>query len=132
VVRAARSRLVDGGLLAIRVPNGGFYAALRPLLRGPLAGVARLALAHNNLLGFPYRHGFTPASLSRLLTQEGFRPLAVVGDTLAPIADRWTRGWAAVEERAVKSLLRRLRPLLPAPWFELYARVAPGSAPAAH
>ena len=132
VVRAARERLLSGGLLAIRVPHGGCYAALRPLLTGPLRWGARVVLAHNNLLGFPYRHGFTPSSLGRLLREEGFRPVAVVGDTLAPIADRWTRGWAAREERAVKALLRRVRPVLPAPWFELYARVAPASPAATH
>jgi SAM-dependent methyltransferase len=130
-VRAARERLAPGGLLAIRVPDGGFYAGLRPLLGGPLRGVARTVLAHNNLLGFPYRHGFTPASLGRLLREEGFEPVRVVGDVLVPVADRWTRRWAAWEERAVKSLLRGARPLLPAPWFELYARVAPPSGPRA-
>jgi hypothetical protein len=87
-----------------------------------------MLLAHNNLLGFPYRHGFTPRSLSRLLADAGFRTIAVVGDTLATIADRWTRPWAAVEERVVKSTLRATSRIAPAPWFELYARaLAPGA-----
>ncbi|HET6762122.1 MAG TPA: methyltransferase domain-containing protein, partial [Longimicrobiaceae bacterium] len=38
---AARALLPPGGVLAIRVPNGGFYAALRPLLGGPAGGAAR-------------------------------------------------------------------------------------------
>lgn len=128
-VAAARARLGPGGLLALRVPNGAFYAALRPRFDGPLRAAALAALAHNNLLGFPYRHGFTPDSLRRLLREEGFEVRRVVGDTLVPIADRWTRRWAAWEERAWKALLRRAAPLLPAPWFEVYARVAPGSVP---
>ena len=44
------------------------------------------------------------------------------------IADRWTKRWAALEERLVKRVIgagarisRGDKPL--APWFELYARV---------
>lgn len=121
-VQAAHRLLSPGGVLAIRVPSGAFYAALRPRLRGPAAPVARALLAHNNLLGFPYRHGYTPASLSRLLREEGFIVRAVHGDALVPIADRWTRRWAAAEERIVKSLLRRLAPASASAWFEIYAR----------
>ncbi|HEX9483273.1 MAG TPA: hypothetical protein VF929_01785, partial [Gemmatimonadaceae bacterium] len=57
----------------------------------------------------------------------------VVGDVLVPVADQWTRRWAALEERVVKAVGGRLarwsrgdRPI--APWFELYAR-AVGSLP---
>jgi SAM-dependent methyltransferase len=125
--QAARGLLSPGGILAIRVPNGGFYAALRPLLSGPASGAARAVLAHNNLLGFPYRHGFTPESLSLLLENAGFEAVRTVGDTLVSVADEWTRPWAAVEEQAVKTALRAVASLAPAPWFELYARaVAPG------
>jgi hypothetical protein len=127
--RAARALLPPGGTLAVRVPSGSFYSALRPLLAGPAAGAARMLLAHNNLLGFPYRHGFTPRSLSRLLSGAGFQTIAVVGDTLVTIADRWTRPWAALEERIVKAALRAASPIAPSPWFELYARaLAPSAA----
>ena len=78
-------------------------------------------LAHNNLLALPYRHAFTRDSLEWLLDATGFRIERVTGDVLVPIADRWTRRWAAVEERAVKSLLRPLRGWR-APWLEVYAR----------
>lgn len=121
--RSARALLRDGGMLALRVPNGAFYAALRSALGGPAAPVARALLAHNNLLGFPYRHGFTPASLDRLLGATGFRVVRTFGDTLVPIADRWTRPWAAAEERAIKLALRGLVRLgagvQRAPWFEV-------------
>jgi SAM-dependent methyltransferase len=126
-IRAARSHLTPGGLLALRVPNGACYAALRPLLRSPLAAVARGMLAENNLLTFPYRYGFTPTSARRLVERCGFRVVRIVGDVLVPIADEWTRPWAALEERAIKRVSQVLArvssgdmPL--APWFELYAR----------
>ncbi len=122
-LRAAIGRLTPDGWIAIRVPNGAFYAALRPLLDSPLAWGARLLLAHNNLLGFPYRFGFTPDSLGLLASRTGLQVRAVHGDTLVPIADRWTRRWASVEERAVKAVLSLASRLgAGAPWFELYAR----------
>jgi SAM-dependent methyltransferase len=122
-LRAASERLAPGGWVSIRVPNGGFYAALRPLLASRLAPAARLLLAHNNLLGFPYRFGFTPASLGLLASRSGLVVHQVHGDTLVPIADRWTRPWAAIEERAVKRVLSLASKLgAGAPWFELYAR----------
>ena len=119
--------LRPGGVLAIRVPNGEFYAGLRRRAGRPIMGAfARLALAHNNLLTFPYRYGFTVRSLSALLQRVGFTVERVEGDVLVPIADEWTRGWAALEERVVKSslgLLARRRPRW-APWIEVYARRA--------
>ena len=128
-VRAARSHLTSGGMLALRVPNGACYAAFRPLMRSAFAAVAREWLAQNNLLGFPYRYGFTPTAVERLVERNGMRVEQVVGDVLVPIADRWTKRWAALEERLVKRVISagaRMssgdKPL--APWFEVYARVA--------
>ena len=126
-VRAAADLLAPDGVLVVRVPNGDFYARLRPLLDGRLAPVARALLAHNNLLGFPYRHGFTPRSLARLLHAAGLRVAHVFGDTLVRTADAHTRRWAAWEEAALKALLRRAAPARRAPWFEVYAvRDQPG------
>ncbi|HEX5438813.1 MAG TPA: methyltransferase domain-containing protein [Gemmatimonadaceae bacterium] len=126
---AARALLGARGVLAVRVPNGAFYLAIRPWLSTGLAWAARALLAHNNLLSFPYRHGFTVRSLTALLEHAGFRIQRVIGDTLVPIADEWTRPWAAVEERALKVVLRRTGCVGPlrarwAPWLEVYARVA--------
>lgn len=124
---AARRLLAPHGMLAIRVPNGAFYARLRPLLATAAAPAARLLLAHNNLLTFPYRYGFTPSSMVRLLGQCGFHVTQMVGDVLVPIADRWTKRWAALEERLVKGLLtpftRANGRMGRAPWMEVYARV---------
>jgi trans-aconitate methyltransferase len=127
-VRAARSHLAVGGMLAVRVPNGACYAAFHPLLHGPLAAIAREWLAQNNLLGFPYRYGFTPSSLARLLDRNGMHVERVVGDVLVPIADRWTKRWAALEERLIKRVIAVGAAISPAdkplaPWIELYGRV---------
>jgi len=123
-LHAAWRLLRPGGVLALRVPNGEFYRQWRQALQHRLTGhVARLLLAHNNLLTFPYRYGFTVRSLTILLEDVGFTPRQVVGDVLVPIADEYTRRWAAVEERMLKSALGmtiRHRPER-APWIEIYA-----------
>ena len=122
--RAAGALLRDKGVLAIRVPNGAFYAAVRRRLDGVAGPVARALLAHNNLLAFPYRHGFTVRSLTLLLEDTGFEVVRTHGDALVPIADEWTRGWAAAEEPMVKTAMRALAALDTdgAPWFEVYAK----------
>jgi SAM-dependent methyltransferase len=119
--RAARHRIRDGGWVAIRVPSGAFYAAWRARLRTPARPLARLLLAHNNLLGFPYRHGFSIESLRSLLDDAGFRIEHTFGDSLVPVADRWTLPWARAEERLVKAATRSL-PASKSPWLEVYAR----------
>lgn len=122
--RAARALLAPRGMLAVRVPNGAFYAAVRRRLDGIAGPVARALLAHNNLLAFPYRHGFTVRSLALLLEDIGFEVVRTFGDALVPIADEWTRGWAAAEERMFKTATKALATLDTdgAPWFEVYAR----------
>jgi hypothetical protein len=122
--RASRGLLRANGVLAIRVPNGAFYAAVRRRLDGVAGPVARALLAHNNLLGFPYRHGFNVRSLSLLLEDTGFDVVRTHGDALVPIADEWTRGWAAAEERMIKTAMKALAALDTdgAPWFEVYAK----------
>jgi hypothetical protein len=122
----ARSLMAAGAALAIRVPNGGFYAAWRHALENGNVvrrGAARTLLAQNNLLTFPYRWGFTPLSLARLLAMTGYRVTDVRGAVLVPTADRWTRPWARVEEAVMKWALAtpaRLKTAW-APWFEIYA-----------
>ena len=112
------------GVLAIRVPNGAFYSTVRRRLNGVAGPVARALLAHNNLLGFPYRHGFTVRSMALLLEDTGFDVVGTHGDALVPIADEWTRGWAAAEERMIKTAMKAFAALDRdgAPWFEVYAK----------
>jgi 2-polyprenyl-3-methyl-5-hydroxy-6-metoxy-1,4-benzoquinol methylase len=125
--RLARALLQPGGVLAVRVPNGAFYVAMRTRLHSCFAPVARALLAHNNLLTFPYRFGFTPDALTALLERTGFRVQRIVGDVLVPIADEWTRQWAVWEERVIKRALRTLTragflDARATPWIEVYAR----------
>lgn len=135
VLRRARALLRVGGVLAIRTPNGEFWRRVRRLRTAPAASFANALLAHNNLLALPYRHAFSLSSLERALDDAGFRVVHVEGDVLVPIADRWTRRWAALEERAVKLVLRSL-PATASPWLEVYARrvdagqLAPSGSPA--
>jgi SAM-dependent methyltransferase len=113
VMMAAAARLKPGGLIAIRVPNGAYYRRHRR---------RAAALAHNNLLTFPYRWGFTLQSLGRLLDSGGFEVVDAAGDVLVPTADEWTRTWARIEERLVKLAIRAVgRSPDASPWFEIYA-----------
>ena len=131
VAALARARLGPNGVVAIRVPNGAAYARLSRLATPPSHWTGRIAsglLAHNNLLTFPYRVGYSPASLSRLLDDAGFVVAGARGDVLVPTADEWTLPWAVWEEKVVKrvtALALRRRPDL-APWFEIVARRADG------
>lgn len=125
-VNEAWKRLRPGGILAIRVPNGGYYAARRRAVfegDGRSRAAALGALAQNNLLTFPYRYGFTPPSLTRLVSDGGFTVRRLRGDVLVPIGDEWTRTWARFEERLIKGVMRVVarRNVDRAPWFELYA-----------
>ncbi len=125
-VNAAWKLLRRGGILALRVPNGAFYAERRQSLgRGSAArrALTRTLFAQNNLLSFPYRCGFTPSALARLLRTSGFTVSRLRGDVLVPLADEWTRRWARFEERLVKAVLgAAVRSNLRwAPWFEVYA-----------
>jgi SAM-dependent methyltransferase len=125
-VAAAYRLLRPSGILAIRVPNGACYAALRPRLESTnpvVRSAARAVLAQNNLLGFPYRWGFTPSALTQLLRTGGFAVRDVRGDVLVRLGDEWTRRWARVEEAAIKAVLTLVArgAAASAPWIEVYA-----------
>jgi Methylase involved in ubiquinone/menaquinone biosynthesis len=130
-VNAASKVLRAGGVLAVRVPHGAFYARMRRWMsqgRGPVTAIARMVLAQNNLLSFPYRWGFGVPSLRRLLGDSGFRIVRVRGDVLVPTADEWTRRWARVEESGMKAIVRRVarREARFAPWIEVYSVLTAG------
>lgn len=94
--------LKTNGLLTIRVPNPGFYELFAAGL-APAGGddSASLALAYNNLLGFPYLYGYTPGALNRLLWKHGYILHRVFNSELVtmPFADL-TRELNA-EQRAI-------------------------------
>ena len=127
---ALRRWLRPGGVLAIRVPNGiafcramGALRALPSAMRGPLLS----AMAWNNLLAFPYLHGYSTAPLDRLLRELDFTPIAVQPDTLARLADADTKPWARWEERLLKLAWGSAGAVYPriAPWFDAYYRRSP-------
>jgi len=134
VLRAAARLVRAGGVLALRVPHGLAFRtghALRARARGPRRRFLDACLAWNNLLSFPYLHGYTVASLDRLVPRFGFRRVAVRGDVLGMLSGRATRGFARAEERVVKQLqlgwiaLQARDPASPlpaAPWLDLYYR----------
>ena len=68
--------------------------------------------------------------MSLLLEDTGFDVVRTHGDALVPVADEWTRGWAAAEERMVKTAMKALAALDidGAPWFEVYAKARPDAA----
>ncbi|MEO7974092.1 MAG: hypothetical protein ABIU84_10955, partial [Thermoanaerobaculia bacterium] len=93
------------------------------------------ALAWNNLIGFPYLHGYSVGTLDRLVAPYGFERLAAEPDTLLTLADSDTTRWAALEERLVKTACRiAWRRQIPgpaqfaaAPWLDVYYRRGSGS-----
>jgi SAM-dependent methyltransferase len=134
---AARRALRPGGILALRVPNGDCFRLLtrwEPRLPRVLRGWLHSAMAWNNLLAFPYLHGYSIVTLDGLLSRHTLARVAAAPDTLLPLADAQTRPWAAWEERATKALwrlaLRALEicrkpaagALAAAPWLDAYYR----------
>ena len=86
------------GVLALRVPNGEVYAALRRRLTTGNAMVRRAAraiMAQNNLLGFPYRAGFSPASLAPAAGRNRVRGGRRPGRRARADADEWTQAMGA-------------------------------------
>jgi hypothetical protein len=77
-------------------------------------------LAYNNLLGFPYRHAFTPEALQQLADAAGLAVLELHGDTLVPNTSSRARFWVHCESAMVQGAVRLLARGRAAPWLELY------------
>lgn len=137
-LNAASRMLRRGGALALRIPNGECFRwgahwihrlrekrwGSRPLLSSLLA-----FMAWNNLLAFPYLHGYSVCTLDRLLAPYGLARDAVHTDTLTRLADDQNRWWSVWEERGVKWVSRwaaRIEALSPrspytlSPWLDVY------------
>lgn len=101
---AARRVLRDEGLLIIRVPNGLMYRRGAEFLnrRGLLRKWMITTLAWNNLLAFPYLHGYSISTLDQLLGRHGFSRLMVYRDALVKLSDSDTKAWARAEEKLIK------------------------------
>jgi SAM-dependent methyltransferase len=104
------------GVLVVRVPNVRFYQQIRKQLARQYSRQPLKLLAYNNLLGFPYLHGFTPDLLSRLLRANGFHPLVLHNSNLLtpPYPDLSTRiqkEWGAVKRKSSQAA--------EGPWVEM-------------
>jgi SAM-dependent methyltransferase len=133
-VDGAARLLRPGGILALRVPHGVHYRRLLPRLGhgSPLVRYAAEArLAWNNLLAFPYLHGYGVGSLDRLVERVGFERVRARGDVLCRLSGRATAAWARREERLVKrwqraAIAREARDRCgswdASPWLDVYYR----------
>jgi hypothetical protein len=120
---AARRLLRRHGLLVLRVPNVSFYFESDTE-----------ALAWNNLLGFPYLHGYTASTLNRLVRQYGFEAVRGYNSELItmplpdPAADVRARQIAASARVARWSTRTTAdRRDLTGPWIEVIYRKTDGT-----
>jgi len=116
---AALKLLRSDGLLLLRFPHGACFRRLAAADPLPVR-----ALAWNNLLGFPYLHGYGLRSIDALARAFGMVREVASGDTLGPVADASYARWARLEERVVKAAQRRswARDLALAPWLDVRLR----------
>jgi hypothetical protein len=70
------------GLLIIRVPNADFYRRLRRQLDGKESSRPLNLLGYNNLLGFPYLHGYGLTALQNIVRAHGFEPVEADASSL--------------------------------------------------
>ena len=109
------------GLLVIRVPNARYYRRQRAQLAAPHSGRTVKRLGYNNLLGFPYRYGYTPYALDRILTTNGFRPVAGHSSSLLTppypnVSGRILGEWRGIRQEAETSWIGD------GPWLEIVSR----------
>jgi SAM-dependent methyltransferase len=118
---AAYRLLKPFGLLVLRVPSARFYLEHRESHTD--------WLAWNNLLGFPYLHGYTAESLNRLVTRYGFEPVRGFNSELLTLpfphpSNRVTREQrhASEDVAAYSSTTTAERDTLTGPWIEVIYR----------
>lgn len=119
LVRESLRILKRHGLLVIRTPHAGFHRLCRDLVRSDASlndPPVRL-LAWSNLLGFPYRFGFTPQSLRRIV--DGFTERSTVSRFPSFFPRPHASQTAIDEESATRALAKDIRRITGlAPWFE--------------
>jgi len=108
------------GILVIRVPNADFYHRQRHELEAKRSRLALKLLGYNNLLGFPYLHGFGRATLEAMLRANRFEPLhSHSSSLLTPPYPQMSQG-LRTEWREVRRLGER--DVNNGPWIELVSR----------
>jgi Methyltransferase domain len=115
-------RMLDKhGLLLVRVPNADFYREQRWRLRNLRSQTALKLLGYNNLLGFPYLHGYTPATLDRLLRSHRFDPVARYNSSVIEPPYPQMSAQICNEWRATRHASERRRST-GGPWIEILCR----------
>jgi hypothetical protein len=115
-------RLLDKhGLLLVRVPNAEFYREQEWHLRNLRSEAALKLLGYNNLPGFPYLHGYTPATLDRLLRAHHFDSVArhdssVIEPPYPEMSPRMRDEWRATRDARERSHRTG------GPWIEILCR----------
>jgi hypothetical protein len=121
ILRRSHQVLDRHGLLSVRVPNADFYREQRRRLEKRRSREALHELGYNNLLGFPYLHGYTYSALHRLLWRNRFKPLAVRNSSLLTppypeMSSHMHDEWRQARRRGESS------PASCGPWIEVVSR----------
>jgi hypothetical protein len=119
--------LQSDGLLVVRVPNAEFYLRHSKHLRNGQYGRSLTLLGYNNLLGFPYRYGYKPCVLDRLLKLNGFKPIAIHNSRLLTppypnISGKIRSEWQATLRETESPSERGVSSAINAPWIEVVSR----------
>ncbi len=120
-LRRSHELLDRHGLLVVRVPNGNFYRKLRQQFEMDHSKQALLMLGYNNLLGFPYLHGYTTSALKQLLRRNHFHPILTNKSSLLTppypyMSQRISEEWNEAR------IVGESSPEFDGPWIEMVGR----------
>lgn len=112
-LRECHRILKRGGLLTVRTPDGHFYLTSEKLLlddqiSSETKDFLTCALGYNNLLGFPYRYGYSRTTFSRLIEPLGFRSEGALSSELLTFPLPENPQWVQKEERRISENLQLL------------------------
>lgn len=110
--------LKPNGLLVIRIPHGNCYRSAMEFIKVHrwMEKPVYTVLTWNNLLSFPYLHGYGLTTLDRLVGEFGLIRESAYPDTLMTATVAEMKWWVTPEERLVKGLCRLTTAL--ARWME--------------